>query len=316
MKQVINKSFILTKIRITSKGASKKIETIPQEEFEEFKEIKKSLLFLTLTEEKMALVTENYNELEIELLKIAQKNLTSYSNKHEELMLDRLQLERRFLNLLASSMMYLEHTRNGMIKHFGENHEATEAWNKNRQKLHLESISYRFIYKLRNISLHGKLPIEIISKSRGAASKCRTEEEINESETYFSTIPSISIKTITESDISAADKAILIKSSAGKPIDIRPHTRRFMDTISILHKDFRSLTSDMTSTLDKKHKDTSVKLTDKGRHIAILTKLEGDKETERIEIFDEIINYRKVLNKKYPLKNTYLTSFVTNAIRN
>jgi|ERR1700722_10365212 len=91
-----------------------------------FNEVKKSqdiCTFALVIEERFQLGLDNFHEWETELLEQAQKSLIWNINDFATAMQQRLDLDRRFVNLLSSLRLYLDQSDHNVSQVFGEDSE-------------------------------------------------------------------------------------------------------------------------------------------------------------------------------------------------
>ena len=92
---------------------------VTKEEFERVVAAREACLVALSLEEKLSLVLNNFYEFEVELLKLAERHLVWNAIEYEDVMGDRLLLDRRIVNLLTASRLYLDHTAHALSGLFG-----------------------------------------------------------------------------------------------------------------------------------------------------------------------------------------------------
>jgi hypothetical protein len=135
---------------------------IDEAEFEHIKAARANLFELLLLEENLDLVTENFQEYELELLSIASRNMVFHDADDISMSRERIIVSRRIVNLLSACRMYLDQSAHHINNIYGENSEKSKAV-KNEGNLQYEnSLGYRIMEALRNYVQHRGFPIHSI----------------------------------------------------------------------------------------------------------------------------------------------------------
>src|SRR3990170_6563010 len=80
-----------------------------------------NLFELLFIEENLDLVTENFQEYEAELLKIATRGMVYHDEDYFSMSRDRNLVIRRIVNLLTACKMYFDHSKHHLSNIYGEN---------------------------------------------------------------------------------------------------------------------------------------------------------------------------------------------------
>src|SRR6266705_4309051 len=118
-----------------------------------YKEVKKSRDICTLVlvvEERFQLALDNFQEWETELLNQAQRSLLWNINDFATAMQQRLNLDRRFVNLLSSFRLYLDQSDHNISQIFGKDSNELKSVKKFKFELYDAHFGYRLIESLRN----------------------------------------------------------------------------------------------------------------------------------------------------------------------
>lgn len=129
--------------------------SISEEEFEKFKQAKICLNSALALEENYDLLLSNYRELELEAISAAVTSMTSMSLEYEDFFEVRTAINRRVINLLSATRMYLDQYPFS-LKKIGANPESAKAA---CSKAYDDFFEYRFMEALRNHAQHAGLAV-------------------------------------------------------------------------------------------------------------------------------------------------------------
>ncbi len=101
-------------------------------------------------EQALGILLENFYAFERALLDIALRQTYFHENGAEEMMINRLSLNRHLMNLLASADAYLDHVSTSLRPILTDGSQKIDDWNHHRRNLHASSLSYRVMDALRN----------------------------------------------------------------------------------------------------------------------------------------------------------------------
>lgn len=132
---------------------------IDADEYKTIKAARDNLFEVLFLEEKLDLVSENYNEFETELLSIASKNMIFSNIDYSSITNDRILITRRIMNLLSSGRMYIDQSNHHLTNIYGANHPNLELINSEKHILYDQKMGYRVIEALRNYVQHRGIPI-------------------------------------------------------------------------------------------------------------------------------------------------------------
>jgi len=115
--------------------------------------------FQLLVEEKYQILLQNYEELELELLRVSLV-LTVYTNPSgRDISDNRMRLDRRVLNFLSSTRMYLDQVPTALRSAARVSAPIIERFHKSRAVCFDLRLSYRVCEALRNYAQHRDLPV-------------------------------------------------------------------------------------------------------------------------------------------------------------
>ncbi len=129
--------------------------SISEGEFENFKKSKICLNSALALEENYDLLLSNYRELELEAISAAVTDMTSPSHEYEDSFQIRTAINRRLVNLLSATRLYLDQYPKSLNK-IGANSEEAQAV---CSKAYDDFFEYRFMEALRNHAQHEGLAV-------------------------------------------------------------------------------------------------------------------------------------------------------------
>jgi hypothetical protein len=215
------------------------VKVIDEKRYQEIKQARDICVLAVVLEERLQLVLDNYSEWESELLNQAQTYLLWETTRHDS-MQQRLNLDRRLINVLTAFRLYLDQTDNNISAIFGSASSELEAIKKFKNGLYDKYFGYRFLEALRNHAQHCGLPVQMITFNSGFVDGDRKKH------IQFSVIPQ------TMFDELAANKnfkkSILDEiKSLGDKVDLRPLIREYISCIIQLHGEVRNIFSKVIS---------------------------------------------------------------------
>lgn len=177
-------------------------------------------------QETFRALIDNYSELELALMQVAQENLALGHISHTRSMQQRLLLDRRYTNFLSSCRLYLDYAT-ALSLRLGEN--CSTKFISSTKSEYDGCLGYRVMDALRNYAQHRSLPL-----SGFTAQSRLVDRQKNIGENY--TVPNLSIDKL-RGDSRFKKKVFLEIEKLGKePIDLRRWTRQYVDGISKCHK--------------------------------------------------------------------------------
>lgn len=171
------------------------------------------------------IVAWNFNELG----DLISAYLRAYAEKHTEVFIEKpihLNVNRAFLNLLASIRSYLDFMDRLMKRRFGRQSEPVRRFRTRCSQEYDSNLSYRFLYKLRNYAQHKGFPIGRISWGQRPS-----DGETSTPEVYLDVFI---VRDEIQSDF---DWGSMTQEVARLPelIDPAPHTISMMESLSAIH---------------------------------------------------------------------------------
>lgn len=132
---------------------------ITQDEYQEILKAKSALIDLVEFEEKLIVLLRNYQELEIELLRLALERTVIEKGQWSEVMDDRLVVNLRIANFLTACKLYTDHMPHLIIKLFGRNSTEIGAFNALYTNERDAVIGFKIMESIRDLVQHRAMPI-------------------------------------------------------------------------------------------------------------------------------------------------------------
>lgn len=132
---------------------------ISTDRYEEITHAQEKIIIGLQFEEKLDLLLENYVEWEAALLTLAQRYIVWPGRSHDEAMDERLELDRRLVNLLTACRLYLDQAGHTLSQFFGPRSAQEASIDKSKSTFYDNVFGYRFMEAIRNHIQHRALPI-------------------------------------------------------------------------------------------------------------------------------------------------------------
>ncbi|SRR6266480_2794105 len=266
-------------------------EQISSEEFHCIQAARDDLLAALSAEEKFAIVADNLNDFERELLKATQDYILSSSPDYIPAMNIQLDIDRRLTNLLSSCRLYFDQIAHLLSETFGTASAEAKLVNQKRNDVYDQSFAFRFMEALRNFVQHRALPIDNITFKRHRVKRDGTE--------FWETslVPRISA-AIFESH--GGFKASVLKEfkDRGGTTDIRQMIREYVFHIFEVHKVVRDII--------RKRADAAVNLLQSylGKYADVqfleaIEKGEYGQAVQRVQLFRDFIDHYRYLKRRF-----------------
>ena len=123
---------------------------IDEAEYKRIKTAITNLFELLFFEEKLDLVTENFQEYEAELLLIASREMVFHDSDYFSMSKERNTVSRRIVNLLSACRMYLDQSVHHLNNIYGENSDKSVFLRKEITSQYDDNFGYRAMEALRN----------------------------------------------------------------------------------------------------------------------------------------------------------------------
>lgn len=136
---------------------------ITEEEYQAIATAKRGIMVALKMEERFNLVLENFLEFEHEMLQITWEHSLRRSDDWSGLMDPIYRLNRRLVNLLATTRMFLEHGNRDVCSVFGEDSPEVQSFKAKASAEYDSRVGYRMMEALRNHALHRGLPLKSLS---------------------------------------------------------------------------------------------------------------------------------------------------------
>jgi hypothetical protein len=235
---MIMNDIVAHKITIYALGTYGSI-AISHAEFEDIRAAKRRLLLGLGVEEKIDLVLENYAELERCLLDMALDHSIFPGKIHALLDNASHLVNRRIVNLLTTSRLYLDQVLHDFSAIYGEDSESYVCFKQATINEYDCVLGYRVMEALRNHAQHRSLPIQ------GITFHASRDDAVTPPLIRHSVIPSIDIATLE--DDPKFKRPILdelqLVADKKKPVSILPFIRAYVESIGRIHQCVREVTT-------------------------------------------------------------------------
>lgn len=226
--------YILTQLKFQE---STEVE-ISFEEFQELKRAKEILSECLTVEERFEFIVSNFLDLEKEVLSLCVDYMVRHESDYEHLFEIRQKCNRRLINLLTTTKLYIDQAEKRLYKLF-ENIDQERIKEQIGELFNNEFdsfVEYQFMEGIRNHVQHAGLPVHL---TNSGASRSETAESF-QFEFYLRLYAN---KAEFEKD-SKFKKQTLEKMP--DKIDIMYSTRVYVDSFFTIHNKIRALLSDLS----------------------------------------------------------------------
>jgi hypothetical protein len=284
---------------------------ISLKEFEAAKTSKQNLLEALTIESKFNLVIENYAEYERELLELSLNHMMVSNHDWFSFQKEIYTINRKVINLLTTCRLYMDQVIHNINSIYGEKAGLAEAIKKKMSDEYDSNLSYRLLEALRNYVQHRGLPIYELWYGLDRV-------ELTSGPIFKHTItPSISVIRLREDK---DFKASVLKElePMGDLIDIKPHIRKYIDSIGRIHLFIRELLEKDIEAWDntiyeiqKRFRET---LDDDVKILALESRDDKKGLIESVQVFDEIITHRKWFTQKNRMVTHFSSDIISNEV--
>lgn len=218
--------------------------SILAEEFCHIERAHLGILEITAVEEKYDILLENMLELELELLRLAGTNLL-FSPDEKHYANAKPLVNRRMINLLTASRLYLDHLDHHMSILFGHDSAQRAHLKKLRSVEYAGQFSYRFMEALRNYAQHRGYPVHELRHSTRAVSVEEERWQVRCAEHGVS----LYIRPTTLISEGGFKPVVLAEcKDSDYPIDVMYEARGYLRSLARIHAAVRA---EMQSKLDE-----------------------------------------------------------------
>jgi len=245
------------------------------------KKAKRTCLFALEAEENFALLFDNFAELEVDLLRLAEHSLIwkDRPREHSESMQDRLLLDRRIVDLLTSCRLYLDQSEHGLSTLFGNPSDQLHAFKGSRRNLYDSHWGYRLMEALRNHVQHASLAAHAITHG-GFLSSGEGPDYVE-----YTVYPQTSARVLLEN--SEFKREILNDCPQDRDhIDLRVPIRESMSCFVSLHQRLRDMVAPFVASSRQEYESAVGRFAMIGGHPVTFAKLRQCPD-ER-EVADEV----------------------------
>lgn len=265
---------------------------ISKAEFERFKQARICLNAALALEENYDLLLSNYRELELEAISAAVTDMTIMSHEYEYFFEVRTAINRRVINLLSATRMYLDQYPQSLGRIGADVEEAKAVCSVAYDR----SFEYRFMEALRNHAQHAGLAVH------GVTMGGRWLPPNEPKELQFSITPYALKSALEDSKF----KKTVLDESPDKVLLI-PAARAHVGGISLVHKKVRELIAPFVKEARRLFEEAiashEAKAEKRFLGLAAIVKEEGV-VVEKIPVLLEWDDIRqKLLSRNHPIEN-------------
>jgi hypothetical protein len=185
-------------------------------------------------EEKLDLVLANYAEYEGELLRLAVDQMVWPGGEWPAFRTALFDVNRRILNFLSSSRMYIDQIKHEISSMYGKDSEVY-AGVRSRETIEYDtSLAYRAIDALRNYAQHRSMPVGKLSFP------IRREDDGGADRLRFMVVPCLDLTELRQD--TSIKATILNELEAAGRTNLNELIRSYLESIGRIHIDVRQLT--------------------------------------------------------------------------
>lgn len=289
---------------------------ISRERYEEVRKARDGVLLLTELEERLAVLLENFVELELELFSRALRWQVHGDWRWQSHRDQAFELNRRLMSFLNAASMYLDHA-GGEIKRCDSVPSSIKAELRRRLDDAKSSTPVLIMRVLRNYCQHQQLGIDGVGASAGryvvqaVAGRGKAEKVI------VSPLPSITLAGITANRDKRLRQILKeLKSTRGEQWDPTSDLRELVDVLTGFHVDMRQaldeLGQEWTAGVEAVISEARAAFqSDAG--LCVVERTGRGKYGDRIEIFAELLSRAEELRMRNGGRTRLSGSIVTNA---
>lgn len=289
---------------------SPKFVSITETEYAEIRRCREFLLEALFIEEKFDLVVDNYLEFETDLLDSAAREMVRGVQTWTAFQGERNQMNRRVVNLLSSCRLYLDHTRHH-LSNMGDIGQAVEASVQAKISSQYDgSLGYRVMEALRNYVQHRGYPLHGVTFNASWID--------DRTKLMYAVTPYMMLAELEED---GKFKASVLEGlrSLGDKVDIKPMMREYVDGLGKIHNEVRVQLKSLIEQSDKVVRDAidryrkAEPAEDSVIGLAAVRR-DGRTYSDSIQLFEELLDYRKGFERKNRNLNNLAKRHVTSEI--
>lgn len=284
-------------IAITAIGRPAALD-ITKERYDEIKTARDGLGEIISAEGKFDTLLENHAELEESLLRFALRDMVFEDSDFVSMQRIRNELNRRILNFLSASRLYLD----ALVPHVravcGESGNHAETIKAKTSDIYDRSIGYRVMEALRNYSQHRELPVQNLELRRS----WHGDNNERKKTLVYSVAPQLNVAQLsTDKKFKVSVLAEIAK--IGPAPELMPLQREYVEGLCEIHEHLRTTIRPQEDIWDKTIRSAIIDFAAKhlGEGIVLLAAVEVREDGSRwnpIYIGKEALEYRKYLKDK------------------
>lgn len=285
---------------------------ITDREFAEISTAKRSLVIAIGFEEKFYLLLENYAEFERALLDLTLRRLVFADSDWSNFQDDILTVNRRLANLLSAARSYLDQVDHELVSLFGDGSASVTAVRTARGAEYDRRLGYRAMEALRNYLQHRSFPVHNLSFGM------QRDEVGSRTFAAHTIVPSVSVAELSR-DGGLKPGVLEELVAKGPMVSLTPLVREYVEALARVHTALRTAVAEEVAQWEENVR-VSIERARNGcgdSNIGFVAVARGeDAEVEEVQLFAELINRRKLLERKghhtTMLANHYVSGRVPN----
>lgn len=208
------------------------IVEITFDEYEQCRIARNNIYEVLATEEKLLVALDNYKDFEMELLDITFNKVLYHESDWSLFMENRNQINRKLVNLLSASRLYLDHLPHHINNIYGSNSIQLASVKKEKNTRYDGNFGYRVMEETRNYMLHRSFVIT------GLMYSSYRDEVTGFANNAIG--PMINVDDL-ETDVNFKKNILAELKAIGTSVDIRPYVRDYIASIGVIQDKFRDI---------------------------------------------------------------------------
>lgn len=281
-------------------------DELTESDFLKLETVRVRLFRYVEAQETYRAVLDNYAELEVAMLTIAQDHILLGHTSHARAMQQRLLLDRRYANLLSVCRLYLNYA-SAAAKALGSESGFISATNAEYDR----SLGYRVMEALRNYVQHRGFPLSsIMHNSRAVA-------DVVEGPCEVCVIPGLALERL-KGDTNFKPSVLVEIEMLGTEPDLRQWTREYLDGIRRCHL---TLIGGMEGQIDdaiEEYRKVCGRFADRGAQPGTIVRYEQrddeNKVLQRMAVSPDFLEHLTALRLENRIRGSIAKLHVTSAL--
>ena len=283
---------------------------ITKEDYERFRHASQYLADVLVLEEKLDLVLANYAEYETELLRLAVEQMVWPGHEWQSVRSAFYDVNRRILNLLASSRLYFDQLKHKLSAMYGTPSTEYTRLRQRERTEYASHLAYRAIDALRNYAQHRGMPAGRVWFP------VRREEQDGTQLIRFMVIPYLDLTELRQDKKIKA--AVLDDLDTNGTTNLSQLIRSYLDSIGRVHNELRSVTDSDVTNAEQSFDDARARAKpvfgQDLRGLAVVIRLDDGTVSDSADLAEEVYVGRRALREKNGVLVNFAQRYATNII--